>query len=155
MNIGRLFKDEILKLSRRVVRREAASLRKDVAALKRQAAAGKRELAALRRDNAGLIEDLRARLSAPPAAPAKDARQARLSPRLIRALRARLGLPREAFAKLVGVSAGAIITWESGKSKPREAAKAALVALRGLGRREARWRLKTLEGSAPSRRRAS
>lgn len=152
MNIGRLLKDEILKLSGRVVRRETAALRKDVAALKRQAAAGRRELAALRRDNAGLIEDLRARLSAPAAAPAKASRHARLSPRLIRALRARLGLPREAFAKLVGVSAGAVITWESGKSKPREAAKAALVSLRSLGRREARWRLQTLEGGASARR---
>jgi DNA-binding transcriptional regulator YiaG len=151
MNIGRLLKEEIQRLARRVARRESAGLKKDVAALKRQSAADKRALAALRRDNARLIEDFRARLSVPPAAPAKAVNHARLSPRLIRSLRARLGLPRQAFAKLVGVSAGAVVTWEAGRARPRDAAKAALVSLRGVGKREARWRLQTLDGHASAR----
>ena len=83
---------------------------------------------------------------------------ARLSPRLIRVGRARLGLSREGFAKLVGVSAGAVVAWEGGHSKPREEARKALIAVRKLGKREARWRLEALgnagKGHHPAKKRA-
>ena len=69
---------------------------------------------------------------------------ARLSLRLIRVGRAQLGLSREGFAKLVGVSAGAVVAWEGGHSMPREEARNALIAVRKLGKREARWRLEAL-----------
>jgi DNA-binding transcriptional regulator YiaG len=83
----------------------------------------------------------------PPAADKEALEGARMSPRLVRSQRARLGLSREAFAKLVGVSAGAVVNWEGGKSKPREEARAALIAVRQLGKREARWRLETLSAN--------
>jgi DNA-binding transcriptional regulator YiaG len=112
--------------------------------LKRQGSEHKRVLAQLRRDNSKLIADLKTRLTAPPSAPEKDLEHARLSPRIVRAQRARLGLSREAFANLLGVSAGAVQTWEGGHSKPGDQARAALVAVRKIGKREARWRLETL-----------
>jgi DNA-binding transcriptional regulator YiaG len=62
----------------------------------------------------------------------------RLSPRLIRSLRGRLGISQAELAKLVGVSAVAVGNWELGKSKPRDESKAKIAALRSLGRREAR-----------------
>jgi DNA-binding transcriptional regulator YiaG len=62
----------------------------------------------------------------------------RLSPRLLRSLRARLGISQADLAKLVGVSAVAVGTWETGRSKPRPESKARIAALRGLGRREVR-----------------
>lgn len=146
-NIGVILKDEIKRLARRVVRQESASLHRDVIALKRQAARDKRTIFQLQRDSARLLVDLRARLAAPPVVPQKELEHARLSPRLIRAQRARLGLSRESFGKLAGVSAGAVLAWEGGHSKPRADAKAALVALRGLGKREARWRLEALSSN--------
>ena len=62
-----------------------------------------------------------ARLAAPPTTSEDEVKRARLSPRLIRSQRARLGLSRDAFAKLVDVSAGAVMAWEGGRSRPRTA----------------------------------
>jgi hypothetical protein len=35
-------------------------------------------------------------------------------------------------------------TWEGGHSKPGDQARAALVAIRKIGKRDARWRLETM-----------
>ena len=142
-NIGVILREEIQRLARRVSRQADAKLKKDIVSLKHQVAELKRTSLQLRRDNMKFMADLKERLIAPPAAQ-KDMAHARLSPRLIRIGRARLGLSREGFAKLVGVSAGAVVAWEGGHSKPREEARKALIAVRKLGKREARWRLEAL-----------
>lgn len=59
----------------------------------------------------------------------------------MKAQRKRLGLSAEKYAKLVGVSSLTIYSWEAGKSKPRKAQFDALVAVRGIGKREAMKRL--------------
>jgi len=143
-NIGTVLKEEIKRLAARVSRKADAPLKKDVVRLKHQVAELKKVVVQLRRDNAQLLSDLKGRLAAPPAADKDALEGARLSPRLIHAQRKRLGLSRNAFAKLVGVSAGAVMTWEGGRSKPREEARAALVAIRQLGKRDARWRLEAM-----------
>ena len=97
-------------------------------------------------DNARLLADLNSRLTAPPSVSKDEVSRAHLGPSLIRSQRKRLGLSRDAFAKLLGVSSGAVLAWEGGRSKPRVAAKAALVAVRKLGKREARQRLEFLAG---------
>jgi len=107
-----------------------------------------------------LMVDLKERLAAPPTADKNAIEGARLSPRLIHAQRKRLGLSRESFAKLLGVSASAVLTWEGGRSKPRAEARAALIAVRKLGKREARWRLEAMNGNghrpgAPKSKKAS
>ena len=140
-NLAAVFKSEISRLARRSMRPLYLPLKKDVAALKRVIAQQKRVLAHLQRDNARLLADLNSRLAAPPTVSEDQLRGARIGPSRIRSLRARLGLPRQAFAKLLGVSGGAVMSWEGGKSKPRAAARAALVAIRKLGKREARQRL--------------
>ena len=52
-------------------------------------------------------------------------------------------MTQEEFAKLVGVSSQGVYVWESkpGMLRLREATKAALMAVRGLGAREAKERL--------------
>jgi DNA-binding transcriptional regulator YiaG len=147
-NIGVILREEIQRLARRVSRQADAKRKKDIVSLKHQVAALKRTTQRLKRDSAQLIADLKERLVAPPAATQMDIAHSRLSPRLIRVGRARLGLSREAFAKLVGVSAGAVVAWEGGHSKPREEARKALIAMRKLGKREARWRLEALSGNS-------
>jgi DNA-binding transcriptional regulator YiaG len=143
-NIGTILREEIQRLARRVSRQADAKLKKDIVSLKHQVAELKRTAQQLRRDNVKFMVDLKERLVAPPAAAQKDMAHARLSPRLIRIGRARLGLSREGFAKLIGVSAGAVVAWEGGHAKPREDARKALIAVRKLGKREARWRLEAL-----------
>ncbi|MDP3016351.1 MAG: helix-turn-helix domain-containing protein, partial [Deltaproteobacteria bacterium] len=62
----------------------------------------------------------------------------RLSPRLIRSLRKRLGISQRDLARLMGVTPLAVYQWETGTFKPKKEKKAMLVGLRKLGRRDAR-----------------
>jgi DNA-binding transcriptional regulator YiaG len=73
-----------------------------------------------------------AKLSASP----EELEKARFSPRLILALRKRLGITQRELATLSGVTVGAIFQWEKGMFDPRDDKKAVLVALRKLGRRQ-------------------
>jgi transcriptional regulator with XRE-family HTH domain len=52
------------------------------------------------------------------------------------------------YARLVGVSPLTIYNWENGKSRPRKVQLAALVALRGIGKREAQAKLELLKNGA-------
>lgn len=143
-NIGAVLREEIQRLARRVSRQAEAKVRKDVVFLKHRVAELTQTVDQLRRDNAKLLLDYRERMAAPPTASGKEVEHAHLGPSLIRSQRTRLGLSREAFGKLVGASAGAVLAWEGGRSKPREKNRAAVIAIRKLGKREARWRLEAL-----------
>ena len=54
-------------------------------------------------------------------------------------------MSQEDYASLVGVSGLTIYNWESGRTKPAEKHLAALVSLRGIGKREALKRVELLE----------
>ena len=69
----------------------------------------------------------------------------RYSARSVRAQRKRLGLSAEQYGRLVGVSGLTIYHWEHGKARPRKAQLAALIAVRGIGKRDALKRLETLD----------
>ena len=64
----------------------------------------------------------------------------------VKAHRAKLGLSADYYGRLVGVSGLTIYSWESGKSKPREAQKLKWLAIRSLGKEEA---LRQLGTAAP------
>jgi DNA-binding transcriptional regulator YiaG len=68
----------------------------------------------------------------------------RFSARSVKAQRNRLGLSAADYGKLVGVSGLTIYNWEHDKSRPRQAQLAALVAVRGIGKREALLKLAEL-----------
>jgi len=63
-----------------------------------------------------------------------------LTPASVYKLRARLGLSRVRFAKLVGVSPGSIFGWEKGRTVPRGGSRARIADVRRLGLRAARAR---------------
>ena len=69
---------------------------------------------------------------------------ARFSARSVKAQRSRIGLSAAEYAKLVQVSPLTIYNWEHNKSRPRKEQFAALIALRGIGKREARAKLAQL-----------
>lgn len=73
--------------------------------------------------------------------PATTANGRRFSPQGLKAHRERLELSAGDYAELVGVSGQTIYNWERGASKPRAQQLAALVAIRGMGKREAWKRL--------------
>ena len=58
--------------------------------------------------------------------------------------RQRTGLSAADYAKLVGVSSLTIYNWEHNKSRPRKEQFASLIALRGLGKRDAQTKLALL-----------
>jgi len=66
----------------------------------------------------------------------EEVRRARISPELIKKLRARLGITQAELAALVGVTGPAVAQWEGGSSEPRGANRAIIVGFRQLGRRD-------------------
>ena len=65
----------------------------------------------------------------------EEVKASRFTPERIGKLRQRLALSQRELAILTGVSIGAVGSWEKGKFEPRGDKKAALIALRNLGRR--------------------
>ena len=149
-NFSSIIRGEIYRISRRTARSQVAPIKKDVAILKHVVSQQKRLLARLERDNARLVAEANERLAVPPRVTEKELRGSRIGPSLVRSQRVRLGLSRNNFARILHVSPGAVFNWETGKSRPRQEAKAALVAIRRLGRREASLRLKVLSPNGSS-----
>jgi len=142
-------KEAIRRGSRRQVRDVATPLRRDLRRLRRAVAALRRDLAAVR-DVAAQWQRMAQASPWRPEVSDVELRAARLSPRLIRKLRVRLGLSQTGLARLVGVSAAAVTQWERGRSVPSGQNRRGLVGLRKLGRRDARRLLDRAGKAAPA-----
>jgi DNA-binding transcriptional regulator YiaG len=130
-------KSEITRLANKQVRATCLPLARDVRRLKRTVSALQKTVAVLARLGAELQAERqaqRAKLAVDP----EEVKAARVSPLLIKKLRARLGITQGELATLVGVSASAVGFWEYRKAKPEGHNREALVALRKLGKREVR-----------------
>lgn len=126
---------EITRLSRREARNLTAKHAEELKKLRWRVIALERELKALK--SARTEEQIKRKMkNAAQTVASEETPAARLSPQLIRSLRRRLNISQADLARLIGVSTVAVGTWESGRSKPRPEAKAKVVALRSLGRRE-------------------
>jgi DNA-binding transcriptional regulator YiaG len=130
-------KAEIARLSRRETRRMMMKHVEEIRRLRRRVAGLEHDLRAMKTARAEEQAKTKIRAAAETAARG-HATSVRLSPRLIRTLRSRLGITQAELAKLVGVSIIAVGTWESGRSRPRSGRRARIAALRSLGRREVR-----------------
>ena len=136
-NVNAVLAQEITRLAKRVVKANTNIMRKlvvqhrhDVAALKRQVGNLGKRLA--------LVEKVQPKeVTAPP----ELVEKARFRADGLKSHRAKLGLSAEAYGKLVGVSGLTIYHWESGKARPRKIQLPKIVAVRGLGKREALQRL--------------
>jgi DNA-binding transcriptional regulator YiaG len=71
----------------------------------------------------------------------EEVKKSRFSPALIRSLRKHLRISQKEPAIFSGVTVGAVHLWESGKFEPKDEKKAAMIALRKLGRRDGRKHL--------------
>ena len=79
----------------------------------------------------------------------------RYSVRSLKSQRTRLKLSAADYSKLLGVSMQTVYNWEQGKARPRDSQMAAIVELRGMGRREALAKLDELGGVAPKKARSA
>jgi DNA-binding transcriptional regulator YiaG len=136
-------RDEIRRLARKEIKaqtgkyaRAVAQYRREIARLKRHQREHERKIAVLEgqtRQNQNL-----------PAHVSERNADARFSARSVKAQRQRTGLSAADYAKLVGVSPLTIYNWEHRKSRPRKEQFAALITLRGLGKRTAQAKLAQL-----------
>lgn len=145
-NIAKVLKDEVQRLSKKVVNSETATMRKQAAQYRRDIASLKRQVDDLQR-RLSFIEKQESRRVAAPAEP-EAAENARFSRKGLISHRQKLGLSAADYGRLIGVTGQSIYAWEQGKTKPRAAQLANIVEIRGIGKREALHRLEMLDGSA-------
>ncbi len=154
-NVATVLKEEIARIAKKQakalvapVRKSAVHSRSAVADLKRRAARLERELARLQRM-------LRKTGAAQPGAEPEAGLRARITAKGMRSLRRRLALAGRDFARLLGVTGQAVYNWEkgSGALKLRSSTRAAILAIRGVGAREARNRLAEMSAATTRARR--
>jgi DNA-binding transcriptional regulator YiaG len=132
-----IIKSEVQRLAKREIHKTYAPLAQDIRFLKNKVSQLQKIVLLLERSAAhqqklsGIREETLK-------ASQEEVKASRFSPQLIRSLRRHLGISQKELAILAGVSLGAAHQWETGKFKPKDEKKRVLVALRKLGRREAR-----------------
>jgi DNA-binding transcriptional regulator YiaG len=143
-------KDEIRRLARKEIRAQTGHTSKAVAQYRREIARLKRQHREYEKKLAQLANQTRRQFSLP-SSEELNGDNTRFSARSVRAQRRRTGLSAADYAKLVGVSPLTIYNWEHNKSRPRRSQFTTLVALRGIGKREALAKLAEL-GATKSKR---
>ncbi len=142
-DIAKAFKEEIQRLARKEIKAAVGGLRKDSAALKRAVADHKRRLARLERENRRLSTDFEKRRKESVKVTDTEVERARITGKIIRAIRSKLGLSQAELAQLLAVNPQTVYQWEhkEGRLAFRGNAKAAVVEVRKLTKQEARQRL--------------
>jgi DNA-binding transcriptional regulator YiaG len=136
-NIAAVLKEEIRRLAKKEVKAQVGGTRQAVARYRSEIAKMKRILGQQEREIKLLRKQTRQQDQ--PQAEEEPLESVRFSARSVKAQRNRLGLSAADYGKLVGVSGLTVYNWEHGTSRPRKAQLAALVAVRGIGKKEA-WK---------------
>ena len=135
--LATLLKSDLMAVAARASRamhRRVARLQRQTLALRKASVAQRRGLARLER-GVTRLRDAGSRASARPASGPT------MRPAVVRAVRARLGMTREQFSRLLGVSPGSIFGWETGRTMPRGRSMARVLEVRKMGVRRARARV--------------
>ena len=135
--LGVTINSEIVRLAKREVRKTLVPLGRDVRLLKISVSQLRKTALALVRFVTQQQKELGKR-KVPLEATPEEVKKSRFSPALIRSLRKHLRISQKELAILSGVTVGAVHLWESGKFEPKDEKKAAMIALRKLGRRDVR-----------------
>ena len=143
-NLAHALKDEITRLAKKEIKSQISTLRAASARYRREIAELKRLAKDLEKRLTHIEQQERRRVRKAPSP--ELAEGTRFSPRGLTSHRARLGLSAADYGLLTGVSGQMIYKYERGETKPRAPQLAKLVAVRGLGKREALHRLALLEG---------
>ena len=140
------FKAEVIRLARKEAKAVVTPIKKPSGSNRKALADLKRRVATLEKE-CRRLGSLLSKVPVPQAEPA-EGQKARITAKGMRSLRRKLGLTGADFAKLLGVSVMAVYQWErkDGPLRVREATRAAILSVRGLGAREAKERLAGLAG---------
>jgi DNA-binding transcriptional regulator YiaG len=145
-NFAQTFKAEIVRISRKEINVSVNLIHKSNVSLKKSVAELKRKIAALESEIKRLKSFYKKIEEQKPEVPPEIAEKVRFTSKTIQKIRNKLGLTQEQFAKLLKVSSQNIHAMEHkvGRLKFRSATLAKLLSIRGLGKREARKRLKEI-----------
>jgi len=143
-------KDEIRRVARKEIRANTAKHAKAIARYRKEIARLKRQQKEQEKRLHYLSADLQKQPK--PASNHQENGNLRFSARSVRAQRRRTGLSAAEYAKLIGVSPLTIYNWEQGKSRPRNGQFQQLVAIRGIGKREAQAKIEGLRVNSGLRR---
>ena len=151
-NVASILKQEISRVARKEAKSFFKTLPGSMGSLKKTVSEQKKRISVLEAKIAKfekiLAKDSKIALPKP-----EELEHSRLGAKNIVKLRKKLELTRAEMAKLVGASTNSVFLWENGKATPRAAAKAKIIALRGLGKREIKKLLAGLDAkkeAAPS-----
>ena len=151
-NIASVLKEEICRLAKKEIKAQVgttkqavAHYRSDIAKLKRMLTQQEREIKLLKKQT---------QQQGQPLSEEEPSESVRFSARSVKVQRSRLGLSAADYGKLVGVSGLTIYNWEHSTSRPRKAQLAALIAVRGIGKRQALKKLAELEQQKKGRKKA-
>jgi DNA-binding transcriptional regulator YiaG len=144
-----MFKQEVARVARKETRKLTQAGVALVRELRVQQRKHRAEIDSLQRELRAVIKFVRGMGPTTPGAAAKADATAKSRERItakgLIAMRKRTQLSAADFGRLAGVTAQTVYNWEQGKSEPRESQKAALLKLRGMGRRAALAALGELE----------
>ena len=135
-NFGTAFKEEIARIAKKEAKKLVGSfvgqffeMKKTVSTLKHKNASLEAQVSKLSKKTENTPKGIKL-------PPPEKLENSRLGASNIIKLRTKLDLSRAEMAALLDVSQNSIFLWEKGEAKPREAAKAKIIALRALGRRK-------------------
>jgi DNA-binding transcriptional regulator YiaG len=144
-DLNKPIREEITRLTRKELKDALQNQKKTNIALKKSLAAVKAECAELSREVKAIQKLLPKTTSVEKTPEVADDKLKRFRPtsKMVKQLRAKLGVSQDNFAKLVNVSLSCVRAWErkEGPLQLRDKTKASLFALRTVDKREAQARL--------------
>ena len=148
-DIAKVLKAEVSRVARRETKKALASASKPAAGLRRTTAGLKRRVALLEKELRAFRKTIGGLTKGQPLAVPELTDRARITAKGMRSLRRRVRLSGQQFAKLLGVTPQVVYFWEksSGPLRVRRTTRAAILAIRGIGVREARRRLDEMIGT--------
>ena len=128
-------KAEIVRLAKREVKGSFFPLRREVYSLRLKLSGLIKNFIAVERQAKEVLQEQAKKKLELQASP-EEVKVSRLTPQRIRLLRNKIGISQKDLGTLLDVSIGAVGMWEKGKFAPSAKKKAALIALRKLGKRD-------------------
>ena len=139
-----LLTEEIRRLAKKEIKIAVTPLAKTIVEQRKTISELKKRIAALENRRATAV----AADASEETTPVEETKKLRLNAAGIIRIRTKLKLTQSDFAKLLNVSTHTVSMWELGKNSPRKDARAAICALRTVGKRDLKKRLAELTTAA-------
>ncbi len=142
-NIAQVLKEEIQRLAKKEVKAATTPIQKTTASLRRSVADLKRRLSVVERENKQLLKQAKKTMAK---VSDDEVEEARITAKMIKSMRSRLGVSQAKLALLLDVSSISVAKWEQkeGRLVFRGDTKARIVAVRKLSKAEVQERLEKM-----------